>query len=1512
MLPVGLRDDGLAEGEETFLVRLTESRHATLADHRAEGRIVDDEEPPEVSVRDATGTEGGTVDFAVSLSGPSGLTVTVDYVAEDGTAVSGADYVATTDTLTFMSGTTVLTVSVALPDDALNESTENFRLRLLSVVNASFARDEATATVLDDDAPPTVSVGDDAGGEDVGELAFAVALDAASGREVTVAFATVDGTAMAGADYGMRQGVLTFAPSDRYATVAVEVVDDGLHESDETFAVELSAADGAVLDDAQGTGTIRDDDEPPPAMDVADSAGTEGGAAAFVVSLDKPSGQTVTVAFATSDGTAVADGDFEARDDVLTLAPQQMSGTISVTLVDDATDEPDETFTLTLSDPEHATINTGSATGTVRDNDDPPVVSVADTSGTEGGTARVRVALAGASSSEVAVAYATGDGTAVAGADYESAAGSLTFASGESALTVAIALVDDAVSEAEETFVVSLSMAENATLGTATAAVTVIDDDGAPRLSVEGGTDVEGGTVSFTVSVVGQRSQSVEVGYATSDGTAVADEDYEAAQGTLTFAVGDTGTTVAVDLHQDTVDEPDENFALTLSSPRNATLAVSSADGVIVDDDGPPSLSVADARGVEGGELSFPVALAGTASEAVTVAYATSDGTAVADEDYLAATGTLTFGPGESARTILVSLLDDGEHEPEETMAVTLSSPTRAVVGVGAATGRIVDDDAAPTLSVEAATGSEGGAAAFAVTLTGSTGRTVTVTYATADGTAHARVDYQRVRGVLTFVPGDTRRTVSVTLAQDALDESDETFTLALSSPVNAVLAIPVAQGTIVDDDAEPALSITGAADIEGGEIVFQVSLSAPSGRAVGVDYGTADGTATASRDYRRSEGRLTFARGNVSSVVRVALLDDAVDEPDETFAVVLSSPLNASLARASADGRIIDNDGAATLTVGDAVADEGAPVEFVVSLAGASDQSVTVVYRTVDGTALAGEDYESGSGTLTFTPGDSELTVSVSTLEDAVYEPEEQFRLELSSPANATLAVGAATGTIVDGNRAHKAPTKGRALLFESTTRAGRQGFVRIINHSSVAGELVVEGFDDSGMRVGPLGLSIGAGVARHFNSGDFESGNVDKGIAVGVGPPSVGAWRLEFSSELDLEVLSYARTPDGFVTSLHDTAPATAGVHRAVFLNPGGNVDQVSRLRLVNPGAEDARVTITGTDDAGGMSAEVVVALPAGVAREWTAAELESGAGTDGALGDGDGKWRLSVSSDRPVVAMSLIESPTQHLTNLSTLPSTPGRTAGSHVVPLFPSASDLDGRQGFVRVANRSEEAREVRIEAFDRSDWEYEPLALSVGAGEVASFNSNDLELGNSDKGLTGSTGAGDGDWWLELSSGGDDIGVWAYIRTADGFLTSMHDLIPEADGAHRVVFFNPAKNARQVSVLWLVNPGDGDARVTITGVDDLGETPGTAVRMTVPAGSSRRLTSVDLESGDAEAIEEGALGDGVGKWRLEVESDLPIRVMSLIENPTGHLTNLSTAPPRDAAVPEPASASSPRR
>ena len=477
-----------------------------------------------------------------------------------------------------------------------------------------------------------------------------------------------------------------------------------------------------------------------------------------------------------------------------------------------------------------------------------------------------------------------------------------------------------------------------------------------------------------------------------------------------------------------------------------------------------------------------------------------------------------------------------------------------------------------------------------------------------------------------------------------------------------------------------------------------------------------------------------------------------------------------------------------------------------------------------------------------------------------------------------------------------------GRVPLFEAANDA-RQGFVRVINHSDEVGEVRIEAVDDAGMVAEPVILAIGPAATVHFNADDLEQGDGGKGIENGIGPPSQGNWRLRLSSGLDLEILAYSRTFDGFVTSLHDVVPVDANVHRVVFFNPGRNSDQISRLRLVNPGGADAVATIAGIDDSGEPSSgNVQIALPAHTSVELTAAELESGTGSgieEGALGTGVGKWRLRIAADASIHAMSLLESGGR-LTNLSTAPRTPGATDGSIVVPLFPSASNPD-LEGFVRVVNSSETAGEVAIRAFDNSDVEYENVTLTVGAGAAAHFNSLDLENGNPHKGLAGSTGAGQGPWRLELTSE-LKIYVFAYIRTNDGFVTAMHDLVPRLDGVHRVVFLNPASNTAQGSRVRLVNPGNTDAIATVTGVDGAGGSPGDPVRIRVPAGASVEVTSAELESGDGPAILNGALGDGSGKWLLRIESGLSIHAMSLLASPTGHLTNLSTSPGRGADGP----------
>ena len=230
----------------------------------------------------------------------------------------------------------------------------------------------------------------------------------------------------------------------------------------------------------------------------------------------------------------------------------------------------------------------------------------------------------------------------------------------------------------------------------------------------------------------------------------------------------------------------------------------------------------------------------------------------------------------------------------------------------------------------------------------------------------------------------------------------------------------------------------------------------------------------------------------------------------------------------------------------------------------------------------------------------------------------------------------------------------------------------------------------------------------------------------------------------------------------------------------------------------------------------------------------------------------------------------------------------------VPLVRAASHPT-QESFVRISSLGDEGT-VEIHAYDDTGM-YRSSSVELAAEATIGLNSNDLEQGNQSKGFASGIGTGTGDWTLQLRSD-IDFKVGSYMRTIDGFLTSMGSaLLPfnavavglSGDGcAFEVNVFNPASNYNQRSWLRLINYDFKAASVEVTGIDDGGDRRG-PVTVSVPAGEVRSVTSRQLEEGGAGLT--GSLGDGQGKWRLTVFSASPLTVMNLLETPTGHLTNL---------------------
>ena len=1096
---VQVAGDTLDENNKTFTVGLSDvSGEANIsAAGTATVTIADDDDPPTLSLSNASAAEGASGDranmeFAVAMSAVSGLQVTVAYATANGNATAGADYVRTTGILTFAAGTDTQTIRVPIIGDGIYEQDETFTIALSNPVNAAIltAAGTATGTITDDEDPPTLSIAP--GNVSVREgnsgptaRTFTVAMSLASSQRVTVAYATADGTAIAGTDYAEATGTLTFVAGETSKPITVRVTGDRRDENDEAFTITLSNASGSDASisttDRTATVTITDDDNPP-TLRIANASVVEGGNGAstgmeFTVTLSVASGLQVTVGYTTADGTAtVTDADYTATDGILTFVAGTTTQTISVPIIGDVIYEGDETFTVTLSNPSNAALADREATGAITEDENPPTLSIAPsiTSVTEGGSGATTpqtftVAMSLANSRPVTVDYATADGTAIEGRDYVEATGTLTFARSETSKTVTVQIIGDVIDENAETFTIALSRASDSSgtnVGISPAArtgtITITDDDDPPTLSIANASAAEGGrgasgNMEFTVTMSTESGLPVTVGYTTANGSATAGEDYRSASATLRFAAGTTMQTFRVPLIGDAIYEGDEAFTVALSNPSNATLADGEATGTITEDESPPILSITPSNSsvTEGGsgatpQRTFTVAMSLASSERVIVNYATVEGTgadaATEDTDYTATSGILTFAADETRKTVTVQVIGDVFDENDETFTVALSDVSGSSASIsttaGTATVTIEDDDASPRLSIADASIGEGNAGTanmdFTVTLSAVSGLRVTVAYATADGTgadaATEDADYTAADGVLTFTAGTTVQTIRVPINGDEIYEGDESFTVVLSNPTNAVLADLRATGMIINDEASLTLSLTpgnlSVAEGDSGSApqIFTVSMNLASSRQVTVNYATADGTAVEGTDYTEASGALAFAPGETSQTFTVQVAGDVLHEGNEIFTVALSdvSGFGASISSTAGTATITveDNEDPPDVSIAGASGGEGdsgtANLEFMVTLTLASGQQVTVDYATADGAgvdaAIAGTDYTTTSGTLTFVAGETAQILNVPIIGDVIYETDETFTVTLSGPSvGSVLGSATVTGTITD-----------------------------------------------------------------------------------------------------------------------------------------------------------------------------------------------------------------------------------------------------------------------------------------------------------------------------------------------------------------------------------------------------------------------------------------------------------------------------------------------------------------
>ncbi len=941
-------------------------------------------------------------------------------------------------------------------------------------------------------------------------------------RYAAVADPTADAAAVPALDFEAVAGDGEIAAGATATTVRVPLPDDALDEHDETFWLRVTGPVGAVVGDGTATGTITDND-PLPEMSIADAGATEGDPIGFTVSLSAASGRAVTVPWATAersagDDRASAGTDFTAGSGTLTFPPGDTAATISVATVDDEIAEEDETFFVNLGEPVNATVDDGAAVGAIRDDDGLPRASIADVDVAEDDSPAVfTVTLSRLGTDPVSLDYYTTDGTATAGADYGTTAGArgtLVIPAGLDTGEISVFIADDELKEGTETFTITLHNPTNAVVaeGLGTAVGTILDDD-ITRIAIIGAQASEDdGTIDFAVTAAPAPPAAVTVRYSTFDGTATQPGDYSATTGTLTIAAGATGATVSVPLTDDIYFEETETFLVRLSNPGTGAeidRRNDAAVGVILNDDTLPKI-VADSYydfNEDVGAVEIQVTLDKPSDREIRVDYSPGghgpsraqdtlpEGTNGCQSPAQVTAGTLVFEPGSVAATIPVTIVDDGVschwryNQPHaRTLRLFLENAVNAELYDGSnlttrrrLSLRVWDATVAPCASISAPDGPEmegavqegAGEAVFTVTLNRAAKTVLNVGVSTTSASpyafqpqaqATAGSDYTALSTTVAIPAGSRQASVSVALLDDDTVEPIEGFALQIAGGSVATCGLNYGRGFdnafIIDDDTLPEITVTDA-DVpeDAGTATFNVTLDRASASDVTFDYATADDTATAGEDYTAATGTLHIEAGATGGTIDVDVLNDDVEEADETFTLSLSNASGATVSddEATATATIRDSDSLPVITIADTVAvEEDGSATVTVTLSEPApggpclyegvelaprfcewygipppEDWVSVAYITValppgpqtatptSSGALLGGDYQPASGTVGFLPGATEASLRISLIQrDRLPEFDEKLLVVLHDPANATLGKSRATVTIEDNDR--------------------------------------------------------------------------------------------------------------------------------------------------------------------------------------------------------------------------------------------------------------------------------------------------------------------------------------------------------------------------------------------------------------------------------------------------------------------------------------------------------------
>ena len=1040
--------DALDETDETVTIEITGVANGTEnGTQEVVSSITDDDAAPTVTLSQSTTTfaeAAGTNIITATLSAVSGQDVTVTVgVKAGGTATITNDFTLSTTSIVIAAGNTTGTATLTAAQDALDETNETVTIEITGVTNGTEnGTQEVSSSITDDDAAPTVTLSQSttAFAEAAGTNTITATLSAVSGQDVTVTVGVkVGGTATITNDFTLSTTSIVIAAGNTTGTATLTAVQDALDETDETVTIEITGVANGTEDGTQEVASSITDDDAEPTVtlsvgsaSIAEAAGTS----TIVATLSAISAKDVTVTLAYS-GTATVSVDYNdcAIVNSITIPAGSLSANAGVDLeaVQDANPEANETIIIDITGVTNGTESGNQQqTVTITDDDTPNVqfTTTASNGAESVSTANLTVDLSIASGLTVTVNYAV-TGTATAGTDYTLVNGTLTFVPTDVQETISIAgIVDDAILEANETVIITLSNPGNANLGANTVHTYTINNNDAAAVTIADVSGAEnGGAITVTATLDNAVQGGFTVDVSTANGTATtADNDYTAVTNqTLTFAgtAGETKT-FTVTPTGDTKFEANETLTISQSNLAATTLAVNITDGASVtinNDDIAPTVTLTQSTATfaeAAGTNTITATLSAVSGLDVTVTIGVkAGGTATIVNDFTLSTTSIVITAGNTTGTATLTAVQDALDETDETVTVEITGVNNGTEnGTQEVASSITDDDAAPTVTLSQSTttfAEAAGTNTVTATLSAVSGLDVTVTIGVkAGGTATIVNDFTLSTTSIVITAGNTTGTATMTAVQDVLDETDETVTIEITGVANGTEnGSQEVASSITDDDAAPTVTLTQSTTTfaeAAGTNTVTATLSAVSGQDVTVTVGVkAGGTATIVNDFTVSTTSIVIAAGNTTGTATLTAVQDVIDEDNETVTIEITGVTNGTENGSQEVASSITDDDAeptVTLSVGSASIAEAAGTSTItatLSAVSAKDVTVTLAYS---GTATSGTDYNNtASTTITITAGNlsAGAAVGITATQDVNPEANETIIIDITGVANGT-----------------------------------------------------------------------------------------------------------------------------------------------------------------------------------------------------------------------------------------------------------------------------------------------------------------------------------------------------------------------------------------------------------------------------------------------------------------------------------------------------------------------------